>query len=50
MDQDTITQVLALITGAWTLYQEIRHRKKAKAAKPSVADALGPQTPVRRKK
>lgn len=29
MDADLLTQILALLTGAWTLWQEVRHRKNA---------------------
>lgn len=35
MDTELMTSILALLTGAWTLFQEIRHRKSAKKAKAS---------------
>lgn len=27
MDSELLTQILALLTGAWTLFQEVRHRR-----------------------
>ncbi len=30
MDTELLTQILALLTGAWTVYQELRHRKDKK--------------------
>lgn len=35
MDSELMTQVLALLTAAWTAWQEYRHRKAMKAARPS---------------
>ncbi len=32
MDSELVTQVLALLTAAWTMWQEYRHRKAKKAA------------------
>jgi ABC-type nickel/cobalt efflux system permease component RcnA len=43
MDSELLTQVLALLTGAWTLYQEVRHRRNARKAKEigkTMAEAL----------
>lgn len=38
MDSELVTQVVALLTAALTLWQEIRHRKAKKA--PTLADAV----------
>jgi hypothetical protein len=35
MDTELVTQVLALLTAAWTAWQEYRHRKVVKELKAS---------------
>lgn len=44
MDAELLTQILALLTGAWTIYQEVRHRKDKKAT----TKDLMPAKPVKR--
>lgn len=54
MDSELVTQVVALLTAALTVFQEWRHRKTAKAAKVSLGEAAGSgpfkTTPVKRRK
>lgn len=35
MDSELFSQILVLLTTAWTAWQEYRHRKDKKAARPS---------------
>lgn len=41
MDSELVTQVLALLTAAWTMWQEYRHRKAIKATKVRPSEMLG---------
>ncbi len=46
MDTELLTQIIALLTGAWTVFQEIRHRKNN--PKPAKTKDIFPSKPVRR--
>ena len=40
MDSEMFTQILALVTAAWTMFQEYRHRKAAKSAEAAGEEAV----------